>query len=70
MRTCKRLSDGVLETVEFNELVKGDLFMLIDDINGEKYIVGTYEAKTDPYINRDGIWQIDIKGDEEVEGEE
>lgn len=70
MRTCRRLKNGILDYIEFHKLEKGDVFILIDEIDGVKSIVGTYKAKSDPYKNKEEVWQIDVEDDEEEDEED
>jgi hypothetical protein len=47
---------------KFKSLVKGDVFRIFD--NGELFVNSQGESEFivagDPYLNDDGIWQVDI----------
>lgn len=63
MRTCQKMTGiGKWNDIEFKNLKNMDVFRLFDD--GVPVIdrIGcdTFIAKSDTYLNSDGIYQIDI----------
>lgn len=59
-RTVLKLVTGGFQKITFDQLQKGDLFSLIEP-DGKPVVYNnsvTLEACSDPFKNKDGVWEI------------